>query len=130
MIDIHEVNGISGTFVVPTSAETQIPEMTETLSLLTGDKVILTLQIDYYIAMVAYVYTAIRADGIKISNDVRWGNYSSGSSTTYSRYGAVVIATYTAIADGDVVFDAIAKSYNGGAQNLSNTRKMILEHIH
>lgn len=130
IIEIYEINGTSGTYNV-LSTEAPIPEMTKTLSLLTGDKIIVIFQADYWIGAMVWCDTAIRAAGTKISNDVRWGNYSASFSMTYNRYGVIVKATYIAVADGDITFDIVAKSNVGGtAPWIYNARKLTLIHIH
>jgi hypothetical protein len=131
--DLYEADGTSGDCTAPSSAAAfaEIPEMTYTLALSTGDKVIITFMANFWIAGSNYVRFLINADGVAISFEGRTSNDSAASSNSRTHLRTFV-AIYEAVADGNVTFNVTWKTGvgAGNAKIYGNVRKLVLQHIH
>lgn len=105
--------------------------MTKTLTLKTGDKVIVIFEANFYIAGSNYGRFLINAGGSPIAFEGRASNDSSGASSSRTHL-KTFIAIYEALADGDITFNVTWKTGigSGNFKIYGNDRKLILEHIH
>ncbi len=131
-IATYEADGTSGLCKPPdkTLPFEVIPEMTSTLTLATGDQVKLSFQANIYIKYKISLEIAIRADGVVIGYLARGsGGGETAASTYYSVYPFHMSRTYTAVADGDVVFDVVWRGFYGDETKIyvvGNERKLIM----
>ena len=131
LIDIYEVDGTTtGTVYAPSDAFEEIPEMTYTLDLEEGDKVIIMFEANFYISPVNYGRFRIEAGGAAITFNAKISNDSSSASSTRTHL-KTLIGKYEATIDETIIFNVTWRS--NGTDNLWNTdveRKMIIQHIH
>jgi hypothetical protein len=131
--DLYEVDGTSGDATAPSSAAAwaEIPEMTKTLDLSAGDKVIMIFEANFWVAGSNYVRLRMQADGAQIAFEGRASNDSAAASNSRTHLRTFV-AIYEAVVDGAVVFNVTWKTGigAGNAKIYGNVRKLILEHIH
>ena len=127
-LEAHVVDGVTVNAPIPT-AWGLAAEMEKTLTLTTGDRVIISFVGEAYVGSICYVEVVVRAAGVEISPRIRNGTYYNSGSSTYSKMSMVVEAVYTAVADGDVTFDIYCDTNQSGRYWSSTRRQMILQHF-
>lgn len=115
--------GIGGAFAL-------VEEMTKTLTLSTGDKVIIDFIGEAYIGSINYIETKIQAGGIDITPVIRNGTYLSSAGSEQSRIGIVAHAIYTAVSDGDVTFQVLSRRYSGTTYWVDDRRQLTFQHFY
>jgi len=128
VIDIYEVEGSTNNPSIGTSFDT-VDEMTKTLTLSAGDKVMIWFEGEAYIGSIFYLRCKIQADGVDISPELQDGTYLNSGSSTYSKITVNRFAKYEAVNDGDVTFTVVARGSSSGRYWDDTDRHMILMHI-
>lgn len=130
-IDVYTVVGTTGECSASYAAYGTIPEMTKTLTLETGDIVIITFQADFKPSTDSAVYFRIKAGDTVLGYRAQWGTSATSVSLRDIRT-SMLQRIYTATADGDVTFVTEWKLYGSGDTMAirSNDREMSLIHIH
>ena len=131
VIDIYEVDGSTGDISAP-AAYTLIPEMTKTLDLEAGDKVLLTFEANFVVspspsAPIGYVNLFADASQLLYNAQISISENCSSSPNRHNQRS--FHAVYEAVIDETVTFTAQWKS-GGGFWIYGNERKMIITHIH
>jgi len=114
---------IGGSFVL-------VEEMTKTLTLSTGDKVIIDFIGEAYIGSLNYIETKIQAGGADITPVIRNGTYLTSAGSEQSRIGIVAHAIYTAVSDGNVTFQVLSRRYSGTTYWVDDRRQLTLQHFY
>lgn len=124
--DIYEIVGTSGTYTA-SDGDSDIPEMTKTLSCKAGDKLIVSFDGSFLLSGGKWCNFNIEVGGVEVGNK-EYIYQSAGVAGTLYRPASITRA-YEIPSDGDYTIKARIYSASGSPQLFSNYRTMTVQHI-